>query len=78
VKLLAKFNIVLVLVFGLGMFLISHFAYEFLMDNARQQVLQQAELMTASASATKDYTDTQVSPTTAIFFRRRFRSQRST
>jgi HAMP domain-containing protein len=62
VKLLAKFNLVLVLVFGLGMFLISHFAYEFLMENARQQVLQQAELMTASASATKDYTDTQVSP----------------
>jgi HAMP domain-containing protein len=62
VKLLAKFNIVLVLVFGLGMFLISHFAYNFLMDNARQQVLQQAELMAASASATKDYTDSQVSP----------------
>lgn len=61
-KLLAKFNLVLVLVFGLGMFLISHFAYNFLMENARQQVLQQAELMTASASATKDYTDTQVSP----------------
>ncbi len=61
-KLLAKFNIVLVLVFGLGMFLISHFAYNFLMESARQQVLQQAELMTASASATKDYTDSQVSP----------------
>ena len=61
-KLLAKFNIVLVLVFGLGMFLISHFAYNFLMDIARQQVLQQAELMAASASATKDYTDSQVSP----------------
>jgi protein-histidine pros-kinase len=62
VKLLAKFNIVLVLVFGLGMFLISHFAYNFLMADARQQVLQQAELMAASASATKDYTDQHVSP----------------
>lgn len=61
-KLLTKFNLVLILVFGLGMFLIAHYAYNFLMNNARQQVLQQAELIAASASATKDYTDQQVSP----------------
>jgi HAMP domain-containing protein len=62
VKLLAKFTLMLVLVFGLGMYLISHFAYEFLMGNAREQVLQQANLMAASASATKDYTEEKVSP----------------
>jgi HAMP domain-containing protein len=62
VKLLTKFNIVLILVFGLGMYLISHYAYRFLMDDARQQVLEQAQLMAASASATKDYTVDQVSP----------------
>jgi protein-histidine pros-kinase len=62
VKLLTKFNLVLVVVFGLGMFLISHYAYNFLMSNARDQVLQQAELMEASASATKDYTVEKVSP----------------
>jgi protein-histidine pros-kinase len=61
-KLLAKFNLVLILVFGVGMFLISHYAYDFLMKNAQQQVLQQAQLMAASASATKDYTVQQVSP----------------
>lgn len=61
-KLLTKFNLVLVLIFGLGMFLISHFAYNFLMSDARQQVLDQAALLTASASATKDYTDQKVSP----------------
>jgi len=61
VKLLIKFNLVLVLVFGFGIYLIAHYAYNFLMANARQQVLQQAQLMTASASATKDYTDDQVS-----------------
>ncbi len=61
-KLLAKFNLVLILVFGLGLYLISHFAYGFLMSNARQQVLQEAQLMAASASATKDYTDEEVSP----------------
>lgn len=61
-KLLTKFNLVLVVVFGLGMFLISHYAYNFLMNDAREQVLQQAELMEASASATKEYTEDKVSP----------------
>ena len=61
-KLLAKLNLVLVLVFSLGMFLISPYARNFLMEDARQQVLQQAQLMAASASATKDYTDQEVSP----------------
>jgi protein-histidine pros-kinase len=62
VKLLTKFNLVLILVFGLGMYLISHYAYNFLMGSAREQVLGQAQLMAASASATKDYTEDQVSP----------------
>lgn len=61
-KLLTKFNLVLILVFGLGMYLISHYAYTFLMSDARQQVLAQAQLMAASANATKDYTDAEVSP----------------
>ena len=61
-KLLTKFNLVLVVVFGVGMALISYFAYDFLMNDARQQVLQQAKLMAASASATKEYTVDQVSP----------------
>jgi HAMP domain-containing protein len=61
-KLLAKFNLVLVVVFGVGMLLVSYFARQFLMNNARDQVLRQAELMSASATATLDYTDQQVSP----------------
>lgn len=61
-KLLAKFNLVLVLIFGLGIALIAHFAYSFLMDDAKAQVLQQAQLMGASASATKNYTEEEVSP----------------
>jgi HAMP domain-containing protein len=62
VKLLAKFNLALILVFGLGISVISYNAHNFLMSNARQQVLEQAELMSASASATQAYTDQQVSP----------------
>ena len=61
-KLLTKFNLVLVVVFGLGMSLIAHFAQNFLMDNARQQVLQQARLIATSAQATLGYTDEEVSP----------------
>jgi HAMP domain-containing protein len=61
-KLLAKLNLVLVLVFSLGLFLLAYYARNFLMDDARQQVLQQAQLMAASASATKDYTDQEASP----------------
>ncbi len=61
-KLLAKFNVVLILVFGLGMALIAHYSRNFLMNNAEQQVVQLAELMAASASATEDYTSNQVSP----------------
>ncbi len=61
-KLLAKFNLVLIVIFGVGMGLIANNAYNFLMDQARQAVLQQAELMSADATATKEYTDQQVSP----------------
>ena len=61
-KLLTKFNLVLIVVFGLGICLISRFAYNFLMDDAQQQVLQQAQLMAASAQATIAYTDQEVSP----------------
>jgi protein-histidine pros-kinase len=61
-KLLVKINLVLIVVFGLGFALIAKSAYDFLMGQAQQQVLAQAQLMGASASATKDYTDGEVSP----------------
>jgi HAMP domain-containing protein len=61
-KLLLKFNLVLILAFGIGMGLISLGAYNFLMKTAQRTVLEQADLMGASASATKSYTEEQVSP----------------
>ena len=61
-KLLTKFNLVLIVFFGISGFVISHLAYQFLMRNAREQVLQQAELMMASAKSTRDYTSEQVKP----------------
>src|SRR3974390_289023 len=61
-KLLTKFNLVLLVFFGISGFVISHLAYRFLMENARAQVLQQAELMMASARSTRDYTSDQIKP----------------
>jgi HAMP domain-containing protein len=61
-KLLAKFNLILLLLFGLGGLLIAHMAQQFLLANARQQVMQQAELMMASARAMRDYTSSNLAP----------------
>ena len=55
-KLLTKFNLVLLVFFGASGVIIAQLAYQFLMSNAREQVLQQAELMMASARSTRDYT----------------------
>jgi protein-histidine pros-kinase len=61
-KLLTKLNLVLILFSGASGIVIGHVAYGFLMDNARDQVLQQAELMMASASVTRDYTSVDLKP----------------
>ena len=61
-KLLTKFNIVLIIFFGAGSLLIAKLAKDFLLTNARDQVVQQAELMMAGAKATRDYTNDQIKP----------------
>lgn len=61
-KLLTKFNIVLIIFFGAGGLLIAKLAKDFLLNNARDQVVQQAQLMMASAKATRDYTNDQIKP----------------
>ncbi len=61
-KLLAKFNLILFLLFGTGLYLVSYFAYEFLMQNARGQILQQAQLMVESARSTREYTSQELKP----------------
>ena len=47
-KLFAKFNILLILVFGLGLFLIAYEAQNFLQDQAQAEVLREAGLMAAT------------------------------
>ncbi|HMD50691.1 MAG TPA: DUF3365 domain-containing protein [Bryobacteraceae bacterium] len=61
-KLLAKFNLILLALFGAGSVLIIFTAYQFLMRNARAQVVQQAELMSESARSTRQYTSDDLAP----------------
>jgi len=61
-KLLTKFNLILVALFAAGSILIAYTAYQFLMRNARSQVIQQAELMIQSALSTRQYTASELAP----------------
>jgi protein-histidine pros-kinase len=61
-KLLAKFNLILLVIFGAAGLLICQLAYSFLIRNARREVLAQAELMVAGTRAVRDYTADDLSP----------------
>jgi HAMP domain-containing protein len=61
-KLLAKFNLVLLLVFGSGVGLAAFLSYRFLRDDAREQVVQQARLIMETMLSARDYTTKQVKP----------------
>ncbi len=61
-KLLTKFNLILIALFSAGSILITFAAYQFLIRNARSQVIQQAELMIESALSTRQYTANELAP----------------
>jgi protein-histidine pros-kinase len=61
-KLLAKFNLMLIVLFGVGLLLVSQLSRRFLEDNARDQTIQQARLMISSARSTRDYTEEELDP----------------
>jgi hypothetical protein len=61
-RLLIKFNLILILVFGSGVVLAGNRARDFLQNTAHDQVPQQARLMIGSASAMRTYTAKQVGP----------------
>ena len=61
-KLLAKFNLMLILLFGIGLLLVSQLSRRFLENNAREQTIQQARLMVSSARSTRDYTEEELDP----------------
>lgn len=61
-KLLAKFNLMLILLFGIGLLLVSLLSRRFLEDNAGKQIIDQARLMVSSARSTRDYTEEELNP----------------
>jgi HAMP domain-containing protein len=61
-KLLTKFNLILLVLFGAGGLIISRVISDFLISNARREVLQEAELMMASAKSVRDYTSSDLGP----------------
>ena len=61
-KLLAKFNLILLAIFGVGGLVIAQLAYSFLIGNARGEVLRQAQLMMASTESVREYTAKDLSP----------------
>jgi methyl-accepting chemotaxis protein len=61
-KLLTKFNLLLLVLFGTGGLIISQIIFSFLMSNARREVLQEANLMMASATSVRDYTSSNLGP----------------
>lgn len=61
-NLLWKFNILLFAVFGLGLGLIALEARGFLERQAQADVLREASLMSASANATRSYTEHDLTP----------------
>ena len=61
-RLLAKFSVIFVIVFGLGLSIAAWVFHGMLQQTARDQVLHQAELMMETALAMRAYTAEQVAP----------------
>jgi HAMP domain-containing protein len=61
-KLVGKFTLVFLLVFGVGFVLAAYLARGFLQKNATDEVIQNAQLMMQTAMAMRDYTTKQIKP----------------
>ena len=61
-KLLTKFTLIFLVVFGAGLGLSGVVAYGFLREDAQEQVVQQARLMMQTMLAARTYTSKQVEP----------------
>jgi len=64
-KLLTKFSLIFVVVFGLGLALAGVVSYSMLQTNARRQVEDRAKIMMETALAMRRYTSEQVKPALA-------------
>jgi HAMP domain-containing protein len=65
-KLLAKFTLVFLIVFGIGLYLAGWASKQFLQENAEEQVQQQARLMMENMLSARTYTTKQIKPLLVI------------
>src|SRR5580698_2711799 len=61
-RLLIKFNLILILIFGISVAVTGYVAHNFLQQNANEEVIQQARLMMGAAGGMRTYTSKQVGP----------------
>ena len=61
-KLLAKFNLVYLLVMSLGIALSGYLARQLLQENAQQETVASARMLMEKALAVRNYTNTQIKP----------------
>jgi len=61
-KLMWKFNIVLLALFAVGFILTGAISYSVLQSNAREEILDNARVMMESALSSRSYTNSQVTP----------------
>lgn len=71
----AKFNLVMLISFLIGLGLAAALSYNLLQDNARNAVLQEAAIMMGQASAISAYTDKEIGPLLADQLKVRFLPQ---
>jgi HAMP domain-containing protein len=61
-KLIIKFNLVLLLVFAIGFAVVGYFSNRLLQRNAKLEILENARIMMEAALAVRAYTNTQIKP----------------
>ncbi|HVP50630.1 MAG TPA: DUF3365 domain-containing protein [Terriglobales bacterium] len=61
-KLIVKFNLVLLLIFAVGFLATGYVSNRLLQRNAREEVLENARIMMEAALAVRSYTNTQIKP----------------
>jgi len=71
----AKFNLVMLVAFLIGLALAGSLSYYMVYENARRQVLNEAAVMNGQASAIGAYTASEIAPLLAPQFSRRFLPQ---
>ena len=68
----AKFNLAMLVAFLVGLALAAAMSWRIVQDNARREVLQEAAIMMAQASAIRDYTAKEIEPLLADQIKLRF------